>query len=193
MVPRLRELFRQVEAEVVSNSRNKILQTWGPFLSHPFMQKTDLIIVFGQVWDANWRPCCSTSTSASATPTILTSSLPSSMLSSPYLKWHSPSWNHTYFVQMRYNYCEGTSGCDLTCTWQFQWLFGCGLGCSWDRRARSISWQAGLAAGIYRNTCTTLYAYTWWSSLPLSKTAIVCSSNWLHYTRNVDNVYILSH
>ena len=28
--PRLQELFRQVEAEVVSNSRNKIHQTRGP-------------------------------------------------------------------------------------------------------------------------------------------------------------------
>ena len=31
MVPRLRELFRQGQAEVVSNSKNKILATWEPF------------------------------------------------------------------------------------------------------------------------------------------------------------------
>ena len=32
VVPRLRECCRQVEAEVVSNSRNRIHQTWGlPF------------------------------------------------------------------------------------------------------------------------------------------------------------------
>ena len=32
MVPRLGELFRQGQAEVVSNSKNKILATWEPFL-----------------------------------------------------------------------------------------------------------------------------------------------------------------
>ena len=31
MVPRLREFFRQCQAEVVSNSKNKILATWEPF------------------------------------------------------------------------------------------------------------------------------------------------------------------
>ena len=31
MVPRLREFFRQGQAEVVSNSKNKILATWEPF------------------------------------------------------------------------------------------------------------------------------------------------------------------
>ena len=31
MVPRLRELFRQGQAEVVSNSKNKILATWELF------------------------------------------------------------------------------------------------------------------------------------------------------------------
>ena len=31
MVPRLREVFRQGQAEVVSNSKNKILATWEPF------------------------------------------------------------------------------------------------------------------------------------------------------------------
>ena len=31
MVPRLRELFRQGKAEVVSNSKNKILATWELF------------------------------------------------------------------------------------------------------------------------------------------------------------------
>ena len=30
VIPRLRECCRQVEAEVVSNSKNKIHQTWGP-------------------------------------------------------------------------------------------------------------------------------------------------------------------
>ena len=34
-VPRLREFFRQVEAGVVSNSRNKLHQTWRPFFSPP--------------------------------------------------------------------------------------------------------------------------------------------------------------
>ena len=33
--PRLREYCRQFEAEVVSNSRNKIHQTWQPLLAHP--------------------------------------------------------------------------------------------------------------------------------------------------------------
>ena len=33
--PRLREFLRQVETELVSNSRNEIHQTWGPFLAHP--------------------------------------------------------------------------------------------------------------------------------------------------------------
>ena len=31
----LRELFRQVEAQVVSNGRNEIHPTWGPLLAHP--------------------------------------------------------------------------------------------------------------------------------------------------------------
>ena len=31
--PRLREFFRQVEAEVISNCSNKIHQTWGPWIS----------------------------------------------------------------------------------------------------------------------------------------------------------------
>ena len=31
MVPRLQKLFRQGQAEVVSNSKNKILATWEPF------------------------------------------------------------------------------------------------------------------------------------------------------------------
>ena len=31
MVPRLREFFRQGQAKVVSNSKNKILATWEPF------------------------------------------------------------------------------------------------------------------------------------------------------------------
>ena len=33
VVPRLREFFGQVEAKVVSNSRNKFRQTWGPLFS----------------------------------------------------------------------------------------------------------------------------------------------------------------
>ena len=33
--PRLREWFRQVEAEVVSNSNNKLHQTWGSWISRP--------------------------------------------------------------------------------------------------------------------------------------------------------------
>ena len=35
VVPRLREGFRQVEAEVVSDSGNKIHQTWDHFLGPP--------------------------------------------------------------------------------------------------------------------------------------------------------------
>ena len=35
MVPRLREFFRQGQAEVVSNSKNKILATWEPFFAGP--------------------------------------------------------------------------------------------------------------------------------------------------------------
>ena len=35
MVPRLREFFRQGQAEVVSNSKKKILATWAPFFAGP--------------------------------------------------------------------------------------------------------------------------------------------------------------
>ena len=43
--PRLREFFRQFEAEVVSNSRTKIHQTWDPLFSPPlYMNKKILFI-----------------------------------------------------------------------------------------------------------------------------------------------------
>ena len=35
MVPRLREIFRQLEAEVVSTTRNRFHQTWRPLFSPP--------------------------------------------------------------------------------------------------------------------------------------------------------------
>ena len=49
MVPRLRECFRQGQAEVVSNSKNKILATWEPFFCRTlYMNKngkpTDLAV-----------------------------------------------------------------------------------------------------------------------------------------------------
>ena len=37
MVPRLPEFFRQGQAGVVSNSKNKILATWEPFFAGPCM------------------------------------------------------------------------------------------------------------------------------------------------------------
>ena len=46
MVPTLRELFRQGQAEVVSNSKNKILATWEPvFFAGPCMWFKALILL----------------------------------------------------------------------------------------------------------------------------------------------------
>ena len=48
-VPRLRECWRQVEAEVVSNSRNKSHQTWErPFSGDLYMTSTHAALLRGE-------------------------------------------------------------------------------------------------------------------------------------------------
>ena len=39
MIPRLHEYFNQIKTEVVSNSRNKINQVWGPLSNPPLYSK----------------------------------------------------------------------------------------------------------------------------------------------------------
>ena len=46
VVPKLREFFRKVEAEVVSNSRNKIHQTWGQHFNPSLYYYGDTAIHF---------------------------------------------------------------------------------------------------------------------------------------------------
>ena len=43
--PRLREFFRQVEAEMVSNSRNEIHQTWGPLCNPSLRVRSALWLI----------------------------------------------------------------------------------------------------------------------------------------------------
>ena len=51
VLPRLRECSRQVEAEVVSNSSNKIHQTWEALCIEPFMAAKITFLLFSMYVD----------------------------------------------------------------------------------------------------------------------------------------------